>query len=124
MSNSMQKCPECQYPRLLLTTAIVRELIRVSELYSASCAMHLFIMLQSLLLFRVNQSNRDVLPIGVPVPAGTFRTENGPGAFRSERCFRTAKLPKKATVPHFLSPERPVRSKSGFFRTGTKNSRS
>src|ERR1700733_13340916 len=68
MSDSMQKCPECQYPRLLLTTAIVRELIRVSELYSASCAMHLFIMLQSLLLFRVNQSNRDVLPIGGPVP--------------------------------------------------------
>ena len=88
MSDSMQKCPECQYPRLLLTTAIVRKLIRVSELYSASCAMHLFIMLQSLLLFRVNQSNRDVLPIGVPVPfrsvpAGIFGMENGPGAFCS-----------------------------------------
>ena len=79
------------------------------------CSMHLFIMLQSLLLFRVNQSNRDVLPIGVPVP---FRPEfserrtdrgrsvlhfgNGNGPFHSERRFRTAKLPKKAAVPHFF----------------------
>src|ERR1700748_880975 len=116
-----------------------RELIRVSELYNASCAMHLFIMLQSLLLFRVNQSNRDVLPIGVPVPfrsvpakivgtenelgAFVLHIGNGNGPFHSERCFRTAKLPKKATVPYFFSsPERSVRSKSGFFRTGTQNS--